>query len=182
MAEYVTGYIKAYEASPDYPTFRANEPPIPGPIRANPKLHFFASILMPSYGRFVTQHYRGKAERRLAATALALRLYAADHGGSYPKTLDELVPKYLPAVPTDPFTTGSRPLKYSAADPAAPSVYSVGEDGADDGGSSAPVRSRQRASNLGRWDTKDAVLQMKASALVMSEEEEAKRKAAERDE
>jgi len=137
---------------------------------------------MPSYGRFVTQQYRGKAERRLAATALALRLYAADHGGSYPKTLDELVPNYLPAVPTDPFATGSRPLKYSAADPAAPSVYSVGEDGADDGGSTAPVRSRQRASNLGRWDTKDAVLQMKASTLVMSEEEEAKRKAADRDE
>jgi len=45
-----------------------------GSLRGNPNLHFFAAILMPRYGSFVADHYKGKAEGRLAATALALYL------------------------------------------------------------------------------------------------------------
>ena len=41
------------------------------------------------------------------------------------------VPAYLPAVPTDPLSGGSILYK---ADPALPRIYSVGEDGVDDGG------------------------------------------------
>lgn len=33
----------------------------------------------------------------------ALDLYADEHGGGLPKTLDELVPRYLLELPTDPF-------------------------------------------------------------------------------
>ena len=93
-------------ASPDLQTFRNNEPKVPAPLRGNPNIHFFAAIMMPVYRPFVTDHYKGKADGRLAATALALRLYAADHGGRYPGTLDELVPEYLPAVPLDPLAAG----------------------------------------------------------------------------
>jgi len=177
MAEYVTDILKVVQTSSDLPTFRNNQPPLPAPVRGNPKFHFFAAMMMPAYDRFITQHYKGKADTRMAATLLALRLYAADHGGRYPEKLDELVPKYLPSVPADPLAAGGAPLKYSTADASAPSVYSVGEDGVDDGGSTAPVR--RSAATPDRWNMRDAVVPMKPAALVKSKEEEAKQKAAE---
>jgi hypothetical protein len=72
------------------------------------------------------------ATRRLAGTALAIRLYEVDHGHR-PETLAELVPEYLPAVPQDSFAEAGRALVYlpSAAHPI---VYSVGVNGVDDGG------------------------------------------------
>jgi hypothetical protein len=35
----------------------------------------------------------------------ALDMYADDHGGNPPKTLDALVPRYLAELPSDPFAT-----------------------------------------------------------------------------
>jgi hypothetical protein len=177
MAEYVTDVLKVAQASSDLPTFRNNQPPLPAPVRGNPKIHFFASMMMPAYDRFITQHFKGKADTRMAATVLALRLYAADHGGRYPDKLDELVPKYLPSVPADPLAAGGAPLKYSAADPSAPVVYSVGEDGVDDGGSTAAIR--RSVSSPDRWNMRDAVVPMKPAVLVKSKEEEARQKAGE---
>jgi hypothetical protein len=81
-------------------------------------------------------HYRALTERRLAATCLAARLYAADHDGRYPNSLDELVPDYLPSVPADPFAAGGKRLGYvnEAVDAKDPRVYGVGENGVDNGG------------------------------------------------
>lgn len=47
----------------------------------------------------------------------------------YPATLDELIPKYLEVVPTDPFD--NKQLRYS---PEKKIIYSVSEDKQDDGG------------------------------------------------
>lgn len=44
-----------------------------------------------------------RTRRELAILALAVAEYRAV-GGEYPKSLDDLVPKYIPAVPRDPFT------------------------------------------------------------------------------
>src|SRR5258708_3211423 len=73
--------------------------------------------------------YRAMADRRLAATALAIRLYALDHDGQLPPTLDALAPQYLPAVPIDPMSGQS--LRY-LNEPRNPRIYSVGADGVDD--------------------------------------------------
>ncbi len=91
---------------------------------------------------------------RMAATALAIRLYQLDHGHR-PVSLDRLVPSYLPAVPRDAMAAGDKPLGYlpQGVVPRWPSVstatpqlraqltgrrfavlYSVGRDGHDDGG------------------------------------------------
>lgn len=71
--------------------------------------------------------------RRAAAIALAIRLYQADHDGSQPQTLAQLVPNYLPAIPDDPFAPSPRLLQYRLnREP--PVVYSVGINGIDDGG------------------------------------------------
>lgn len=56
--------------------------------------------------------FRGLVSARLAAASLACRLYAIEHGGNEPSSLNELVPRYLSAVPTDPFSPNGGPIQY----------------------------------------------------------------------
>ncbi|GMU38141.1 MAG: hypothetical protein KJ057_14000 [Phycisphaerae bacterium] len=88
--------------------------------------------LMWGVERTLNGEFRLKAQRRMAAAALAIRMYEVDHGRR-PASLDELVPEYLPGVPEDPFADRGAPIRYTPdADP--PVLYSVGPDGTDDGG------------------------------------------------
>lgn len=50
--------------------------------------------------------------RRIAASALALYLYSAEHSGDYPESLDALLPEYLPTVPLDPFGQQAQKIAY----------------------------------------------------------------------
>jgi hypothetical protein len=63
-------------------------------------------------------------------TTLALAAYRADHP-LYPESLAALVPKYLPAVPQDPFSSGV--LSYHTTSTGF-LLYSVGPNGRDDAG------------------------------------------------
>ena len=96
------------------------------------------SDLPASGGRVIMQEMRTRQQRRMTAVSLAAQLYRADHGGTWPASLQELVPKYLPAVPADPFDPGGAPLRYLLARGALPGggdrpvVYSVGDNGRDD--------------------------------------------------
>ena len=76
------------------------------------------------------RHDLAVAHLRLLTTELALRCYQCDHR-STPGSLQQLVPKYLQAVPSDPFS--SHPLVYR---PAGTNwlLYSLGPDRVDDGG------------------------------------------------
>lgn len=70
-----------------------------------------------------------RADRRLTVTAIAVRLYQADHG-RLPRDLREVAESgLLPAVPIDPFD--NRPLRYL---PDRGLLYSVGRNATDDGG------------------------------------------------
>jgi hypothetical protein len=51
------------------------------------------------------------ARRRMAAIALAIRLYQSDHVGQLPGTLEALVPHYLSSVPLDPFASTASPIQ-----------------------------------------------------------------------
>jgi hypothetical protein len=82
---------------------------------------------MPELIRRVTQEGVWSG---LAVTALAVERYRLARGG-LPQALDQLVPDYLAAVPQDPFD--GTPLRYQRTDRGF-LVYSVGEDGKDDGG------------------------------------------------
>ena len=112
----------------------------------------FFQFMDSDLSRYVLSLARVTAERRLAAAALAVRLYQFDHAGRLPPTLADLVPAYLPSVPADPFRADGGPIGYAPsftpappAQPApSPRVYSVGDDGADDGGAGDPDR---------RWQT-----------------------------
>lgn len=78
------------------------------------------------YRPFLTIGYHGAAARRMAAIVLACHLYREDHG-PYPPSLPALVPDYLPAVPTDPFSPTGAPLGYRKDASGEPFVYSVME-------------------------------------------------------
>ena len=83
-------------------------------------------------GRVVYIHFLYLAQRRMAAVALAIRLYEVDHGRR-PGALAELAPDYLDAVPPDPMSTAGASFRY-LPDAETPILYSVGENGVDDGG------------------------------------------------
>ena len=86
-------------------------------------------ILIPALSG--VQKMKCQAHTDMAATQalLALKCFK-DKTGRLPKTLDELVPEYLAAVPLDDFD--GKPLRYS---PEKKIIYSVGKDLKDVGGS-----------------------------------------------
>jgi hypothetical protein len=93
--------------------------------------------------KYETSHYvnwlrillEQKARLRCAAAALAVAEYRLHHG-ALPERLDALVPDYLDALPADPFDAGN-PIRYRTDDGSF-RIYSIGENGVDDGGSTEP--------------------------------------------
>ncbi|MDW8310702.1 MAG: hypothetical protein RMK20_15115 [Verrucomicrobiales bacterium] len=87
-------------------------------------------------------------QRRLLLTALALKRYERRHG-RLPETLEALVPEFCSTVPRDP--VDGQPLRYRPLTEGDFLLYSVGEDGTDDGGDASPTEaSRWRAWLQGR--------------------------------
>ncbi|MDP6633324.1 MAG: hypothetical protein QGG42_00315 [Phycisphaerae bacterium] len=102
-------------------------------LEGNMLLKPLSSLFAPSLDRVYVYHYGILASRRMSAAAIAVRMYQVDHGRR-PETLGDLVPDYLAEVPQDPMDEPGRTIRY-ANDPDMPRIYSVGADGADDGGS-----------------------------------------------
>lgn len=91
-----------------------------------------SEIVMPSQNRSMELFFRDLAQRGMAATALAIRLFQVDNGRR-PASLTELVPQYLTEVPLDPLSPDGGRIRYRPdADQAV--LYSVGADGNDNGG------------------------------------------------
>ena len=105
-------------------------------VRTSASERFFRPISTTfgvAFERALQLYYRMIAMRRMAAVALAMRLYEIDNGRR-PAKLAELAPKYLPAIPADPFVAGgARRISYL---PSAerPLLYCLGKNGIDDEG------------------------------------------------
>ncbi len=127
--------------------------PKPGSVES--RVEYLRNHLLPSLLLSVKKEFRALAERRVAAVALALRLYAADHAGRLPAALAEMVPVYLPAIPADPFAADGRALGWRAAPRAL--VYGVGEDGKDDG---AAAKADATTDLSEPWKGLDAVFEL----------------------
>jgi hypothetical protein len=85
-------------------------PAKPGP--AAPRFsHITSAAFETSMDRFFLTQWRVISARRAVSVTLALQLYRADHN-HWPENLDQLVPTYLPAVPTDPFIASPAPIGY----------------------------------------------------------------------
>jgi hypothetical protein len=87
-------------------------------------------LATPAYLHLLPAVARADASRRVAQFAVAVTSYRANEG-KFPARAEDVVPKYLPQVPPDPFTGEPLKLKVTADGVV---VYSVGPDGVDDGG------------------------------------------------
>lgn len=96
---------------------------------------------------------QAEATRRIVITAIALKRYQLKHG-DYPSSLADLVPQFLSSVPRDP--VDGQPLRYRRMADGRFLLYSIGENGKDDGGDgSVPIRT---ANNFRfRWTNPDAL-------------------------
>jgi hypothetical protein len=72
-----------------------------------------------------------EAARQMTVAAIALKRYQLKHG-NYPQNLDSLVPEFVPTIPLDP--VDGKPLRYQPKAGGTFLLYSVGENGVDDGG------------------------------------------------
>jgi len=133
LMRYGTAWVEAGR-QPTWPALFAKRPPDPlanaGTLERLRRP--LSAVLPPSLDRATQLHYRALANRRMAAVALAVRLYEIDRG-SRPRRLADLALEYLDEVPHDPFGVRERPVGYRPDDDP-PILYSIGPNGTDDGG------------------------------------------------
>lgn len=97
------------------------------------------ALMMPAMEQSIRVESQIRGLRGAVRIMLAAELFKADRG-EYPLEAEELVPGYLPSLPTDWFTIDRAPLRYVRVDPVKDRlgrsflVYSVGLDGEDHGG------------------------------------------------
>ena len=116
-------------------------------LKETSKVHIFLHEFMPAFSRVITINIKSIAQLRTARVSLAIQRYRLATG-NLPDTLADLVPRYLDAVPEDPFD--GRTLRYEKLETGFV-VYSIGEDRMDDGGKERlPTGKRKMAPSS--WD------------------------------
>jgi len=105
------------------------------------KIHVLLHTAMPALSRCITIDLRCIANLRTSRLALAIENYRITTG-NLPDALGDLVPNYLDTIPKDPFD--GEALRYKKLDVGF-IVYSVGEDGHDDGGKERPPKIKKGA-------------------------------------
>ena len=100
----------------------------------------------------------------MTITAVALKRFQLRQG-NLPQTLDSMVPGILSSVPVD-YMEG-KPLRYRLNPDGQFVLYSVGEDGQDDVGSTAMRPDKSSKRNL--WDRKDFVWPAPATTEELEE-------------
>jgi hypothetical protein len=108
------------------------------------------AITMPNFPKALDIAVQRETERQLTITAIALRRFQLRRG-ALPKQLDELIPDFLAASPTDPLS--GKNLNYRTNGGGGFVLYSVGLDGKDDGGDPVPAA----GNTPGLWEGRDAV-------------------------
>jgi hypothetical protein len=113
-----------------------------------PDYYFFSSTLLPSLEGTLILANRQLAYARVTYTALAAERFRIEQG-HWPESPAELVPKYLDAVPSDPFEAEAT-IRYKQFEDGIV-VYSVGENTTDEGGAVYETDSRVKKSNAKDW-------------------------------
>lgn len=108
--------------------------------QARPTRHpyrFLAMMLLPAMQKVPLKSAQSQADIHLTRVACALeRYYLAEN--EYPERLEELAPRFLPAVPVDP--VNGQPLRYRRSEDGRFVLYSIGSDLDDDEGRVAAAR------------------------------------------
>jgi hypothetical protein len=114
----------------DHATVAALDRELRDATAADPVNLLLPRLLMPSLGRAVERFAVDRARCDAAAAVCAALRFRADTG-AWPARAEDLAPRYVPAVPLDPWT--GLPI-HMASDANGFRMWSVGEDGRDDGG------------------------------------------------
>ena len=95
------------------------------------QLRYLLTVMVfPAISMTIQSGMRAEATRALGDSLIAVERYHRLEK-TYPASLEKLVPKYLPTIPTDPFD--GQPIRYQLRD-GLPVVWSVGKDFVDSGG------------------------------------------------
>ena len=112
--------------------------------------NFFARMLFPALHKTVASFAQAQASLDCAVLACALERHRIETG-TYPKSLEALVPRHVAKLPPDLIT--GKPLNYRLDDAGRPVLYSVGWNGKDDGGTVAltPTKPPRVDREKGDW-------------------------------
>jgi hypothetical protein len=88
-------------------------------------------LLAPAVSKAMNKAVRSEQSARLTVTACALERFHRQHG-SYPESLSELVPTFVPEPPVD--LMDRKPLRYRRNPDGTFTLWSIGLNGVDDGG------------------------------------------------
>ena len=102
----------------------------------------FSTTIFPSAIKAIQVTVRNETQRRLTVSAIALRRFHLRHR-HWPVKLEELVPEFLASVPIDPMS--AEPLGYRREADGGFILYSIGEDGRDNGGDPTPPNNLSKA-------------------------------------
>jgi hypothetical protein len=106
------------------------------PLLRDPVGYVLARILLPVYPGIIVRYHRRAAD--LAATGVVIAACQFEQAEHRPPTsLQELVPKYMPDIPLDPFD--GAPLRYHIRPNGKWIVYSVGPNQIDEDGEQPKV-------------------------------------------
>jgi hypothetical protein len=126
--------------------------------------YFLSDMLAPAMEKASAKAARLEIQRDMTVTAIALKRYSLRHGKLAP-TLDALVPEFLPHTPKD--LIDGRALRYRLHADGGFLLYSVNEDGQDDGGDPRPTSPASLNYSFGNG--RDMVWPMPATAEEVAE-------------
>ncbi len=106
-----------------------------------------------SLAKVINKAARAQTECSSALCAIAVQRYALREG-KFPAELGNLIPEFLPSVPTDYFD--GKPMKYFLNVDGSFTLYSVGENGEDDHADSSPMKTSGKIARS-IWDRNDAI-------------------------
>jgi hypothetical protein len=109
--------------------------------------YWLSMISIPNFTRANQSGVRSDTEWQMTIAVIALKRFHLGHG-KYPPNLEALTPEFLSAVPYDCFS--GKALCYQRKSDDSFLLYSVGEDGKDDGGDATAV------GKFGMWEGRDA--------------------------
>lgn len=110
---------------------RRGDAAVAAEVKAPSPFNQLALVTLPALGNAARHFAFAQAALAQARTAIALERYRLAQG-SFPESLEALVPKYLVALPRD--VVGGQPMKYRRNAKDQFLLYSVGWNGTDDGG------------------------------------------------
>jgi hypothetical protein len=122
---------------------------------SNPKemdMHLMLSASLRGLSAVFNKVMRVEVARQAVVTAIALKRYQLKHG-DYPPNLNSLVPEFLTSVSLDP--VDGKPLRYRPNADGTFVLYSIGENGKDDGGNPS-LEKGVESSNL-NWQNPHAL-------------------------